>query len=279
MKYNNRNKNKKTLQVKLRTFSLLFFLVFLSACATTTSIEPEIPRTPPVESEAQALWDAFIPEKDVENTPQPYTLNGSLRFGYTNKTHRANYILWGNGGLPLRLDIQAGIGTSIAKIEETQKTLLVYLPQDKKAVLIKGGSDISTLLALGMPIPISFLDLSYLLRGKFSHAFGGIKLKDIDLNEGASVKEKYLFHFENKNLLGSLRLNAESQPVECNINKEWQIFIEYNADKLPYKVTLTSLFEDYKAILLVKNNQKVEEYSKDKLKLVLPENTPIQVNQ
>jgi len=259
-------------QAKYRTFALLFLLIFLSACATS---KPTIPLTPPLRSEAQSLWDKFLV---AENTLQPYTLSGSLRFGYVNETHRVNYILWSNGELPLRLDIQAGIGASIAKIEETEKTLLIYFPQEKRAILVDGGSQVSALLTLGMPMPLSFLDLSHLLRGNLPHAFQGIKLKSIDLEEGASVEEKYIFHFENKELFGSMRLNSFALPVNCDINDEWQISIDYNQDNKPYKVKLSSLFDGYKAILLVKDRKDAHTYPSELLKLTLPQNTPITVN-
>lgn len=275
MEYN-KDKAKGKLPIMSRTFTLLFLLLFLSACATVAP--PKIPMTPPVEAEAQSLWDNFILKKKGKDTPRSYTLSGSLRFGYADKTHRVTYILWSNGELPLRLDIQAGIGASVAKIEETEKTLLVYLSQEKRAIMVNGGSNISALLALGMPMPISFLDLSYLLRGDFPHAFSAMTLKNIDLKEGLSVEEKYIFHFENKELFGSLRLNPESLLTECNISNEWQILIEYNENKKPYKLILNSLVEDYKAIMLVKENKEVASYSEEQLKLILPQNTPITVN-
>ena len=268
-------KKHKNLHAKYRVFGLLFLLMFFSACATSA---PKLPITPPIQSEAELLWDSFFASKKTQKNMRPYTLSGSIRLGYANDTHRVTYILWSNGTLPLRLDIQAGIGVSVAKIEETKKTLLVYLPQEKKAFQMKGASSISALLALGMPMPISFLDLSHLLRGNFAHAFGGIRLNNIDLNAGSSTEEKYNFHFETKKIFGSIRLNALALPVECNINNEWKIFIEYDENKVPYKVKLSSLFEDYKAILLVKDTKITDTYADKKLKLILPQGTKLVVN-
>ena len=268
-------KQAEILKVKFHNIFFLFLFFFFTGCATS---DIKIPVTPPVKAEAEALWEKFIFEKKTKNIIKPYSLSGSLRFGYANRTHRVTYILWANGQLPLRLDIQAGVGASIAKIEETEKALLVYFSQEKKAIKVSGGSKVSALLALGMPMPISFLDLSYLLRGNFAHAFGGISLSNIDLDAGVNTEEKYLFHFENKEFFGSIRLNSLALPVESSINDEWQIFIEYDEKNLPYKVELSSLFEEYSAILLIKENKTTSPYPKEQLKLLLPEGTPVVSN-
>ena len=67
---------------------------------------------PPNMEEQEGRWKKFI-QRSIEE--KPYALQGSFRFGDSKNTNRVNYIFWSNGAVPLRLDVMAGVGASIAK--------------------------------------------------------------------------------------------------------------------------------------------------------------------
>ena len=119
----------------------------MSACAASSVSLPNM-------EEQEGRWKKFI-QRSIEE--KPYALQGSFRFGDSKNTNRVNYIFWSNGAVPLRLDVMAGVGASIAKILESKERILMYFVQDKQAILMDNFDEINPLVSLGMPVPFSFL--------------------------------------------------------------------------------------------------------------------------
>lgn len=100
----------------------------------------------------------------------PYRLSGSLRYGSQGDTRRVETLLWSNGYLPIRLDVMAGIGALVARIQETQDSFTAYAPNENKAIVHKGPQRVQ--LNFGRPVPFSLRDFSSLMRGRFHEVFG-----------------------------------------------------------------------------------------------------------
>lgn len=259
----------KTFFKKVRSLGLLCLMLFLVACGQKNAeIVEELPPTPPSEAEAMLLWESFIKQSTIET--KPYAYSGSFRFGYDKDTRRVNYILWGNNEELLRLDIRAGIGTSIAKIEETDENIKVYLEYEENAHKVMGEDRAQYWHRLGMPFPISFRELSHVLHGQFAKILPQIELEEIEFAEKKSMEEKYLFKFKSSSFSGTLRLNEKGELVECITDDFWKITVEY-FENAPYRVDIVSLADGYKAILLIKERKYPDPYKEEALKLRLPE--------
>lgn len=250
---------------------LLCGMLFLSACSLKPS---DILLTPANEAEALILWDQFVAPNQAPLAP--YVINGSFRFGLPNETRRVTYIMWSNGDLPLRLDIQAGIGVGIASIEENENQVHVFLPQNERAYILASDALDSFLQRLGMSVPLSFMEISALMRGEFSTFFYS-ELQSISMNEKANtIEDRYVYVVDMPKMFLKISLNTKALPTYFEINEEWGIAIEYNEIDLPYKLTFNSLVSEYKGIMLVKEINNREAFSKEALELQIPSGTFIQ---
>lgn len=244
---------------------ILGLCVHLNACVTQKVTLPSV-------EDQESRWEKFTTAVIDEH---PYTLQGSFRFGDKENTNRVNYIFWSNGSLPLRVDVMAGVGASIAKIREDAEEVLIYFVQDKKAMLMENYHEMNPLVSLGMPVPISFYEMSLLLRGGFNQVLQELNLDSVKTFEKAKNEfEKYSYYFSSINMDGLLQLNENGMPVHCEIDNTWAFDLSYDEKTmLPSRVVISSLIDDYKAILLVKERSNPPQYKKEDLIFELPTGT------
>ena len=120
----------------------------LQACATRG---PEIGTSAPSDA-SNAAWQAYQSYASARASDHdPYRLSGSLRYGSQGDTRRVETLLWSNGYLPIRLDVMAGIGALVARIQETQDSFTAYAPNENKAIVHKGPQRVQ--LNFGRPVP------------------------------------------------------------------------------------------------------------------------------
>lgn len=250
----------------LKFLFLAWICVQMSACAASSVSLPNI-------EEQESRWEKFI-QRSIEE--KPYALQGSFRFGDSKNTNRVNYIFWSNGAVPLRLDVMAGVGASIAKILESKEQILMYFVQDKQAVLMDNFDEMNPLVSLGMPVPFSFYEMSLLLRGGFNQVLQDIRLDGVKSKKSKTDYKKYTYYFSSLKMDGLVQLNKDGLPVHCEINNEWAFDIVYeDTANLPYRVVISSLFDDYRAILLVKERSYPKAYTEEDLWFPLPDGTEI----
>lgn len=250
---------------------ILFLLLMglclqFSACATSQIGIP-------TQEEQQSRWQKFLSHTVKE---QPYTLQGSFRFGDSSNTNRVNYIFWSNGTLPLRVEIMAGIGASIAKISENADDILMYFPQQKKAVVMENFEDMNPLVGLGMPVPLSFYEMSLLLRGGFNQLLQGLQLDTVKAQKAKNDYQKYTYYFSSLKFYGFVQLNSDGLPKYCEINNEWSLELTYEENAAePYRVVIRSLTDEYRAVLLVKERSTPPLYKEEDFYFALPADTKI----
>lgn len=244
---------------------LVGLCIQLNACVTKSVTLPNL-------EEQEARWEKFISHTIDE---KPYTLQGSFRFGDKDNTNRVNYIFWSNGSLPLRVDVMAGVGASIAKVREDTDEVLMYLVQDKKAMLMENYHEMNPLVSLGMPVPISFYEMSLLLRGGFNQVLQDIHLDTVKTSKNAKRDyEKYSYYFSSVNMDGLVQLNDNGLPMHCEIDNTWAFDLVYEEKSmLPHRVVISSLLDDYKAILLVKERSTPKKYNDEDFVFELPKGT------
>lgn len=249
--------------------AVIFLCLQATACATNNLSVP----TP---EERDMRWQKFL-SREIET--KPYALQGSFRFGNSAGTNRVNYIFWSNGDLPLRVDIMAGVGASIAKITENKDDIVMYFPQDNKAIFMDNFEEMNPLVSLGMPAPLSFYEMSLLLRGGFNKVLRDISLDTVKSRRAKEDFEKYTYYFSSVKMDGTVQLDNDGLPRHCEINNEWALDLSYEENThFPYKVVITSLIDDYRAILLVKDRTYPALYKDEDLRFALPADTKILKN-
>lgn len=102
-------------------------------------------------------------------------MRASLRFGKEGDSRRVTLLLWQNAPVseslnPVRLDVQAGMGTSVAKALLDDKHFLLYAPHETRAWRYDGSEQI-LFLHNSFPIPLTLRDLAALASGDFTDFF------------------------------------------------------------------------------------------------------------
>ena len=122
-------------------------------------------------------------------------------------------LLWSNGYLPIRLDVMAGIGVLVARIQETQDSFTAYAPNENKAIVHKGPQRVQ--LNFGRPVPFSLRDFSSLMRGRFHEVFGAAE----GLNPRALPNGDIAFTLSGGILPGMLELRPDGLPVRWSAER------------------------------------------------------------
>ncbi len=250
----------------------LLMTVLLQGCAPRVA-----PGVPAPADQADAAWHAYRSWAQGNDADAgPFRLNASLR--YKTGEHDGNRVvalLWSNGEVPLRLDIMAGIGATVARIREDDTTFLAYSPNENKAYYHNG--DGRALLSFGVPVPFSVPDLAYLLNGRFGRVFDDARADARLVADGGIA-----YTLPRGRVRGMLELSPEGLPrrwtdtLPGDTQPGWDMRIDYDdaAPPLPRKITITHA-KGYSAILLVKERERPQAFTGEQLGLELPEGAEV----
>ena len=241
---------------------LLACLLVLAACAPRTLVPG-----PGDQAEAQSLWQSYLARSEQ---PSPFRLSLSLRMGKKGETRRVTALLWGNDTQNLRLDVQAGVGTTLAKISQKPSDFLLVAPVDGKAFWHHGTS--RPRLRLGVPLPLSLPDLANLLTGEEKAVFGTSYLRLEKSQEG-------LGFVLDEPLEGLLSLDAQGRVQRfdqrpLSHGQGWKIDFVRDADGNLSKLDLVN-HRGERLLLLVKNREKPGTFSSAQLSLEAPPGYPL----
>ncbi len=260
----------------LPVFILLVMAALLQGCATR--VPPGVPATA---EQADAAWHAYRSWAQTNDADAgPFRVNASLR--YKTGEHEGNRVvalLWSNGDVPLRLDIMAGIGATVARIREDDTTFLAYAPNENRAYYHSGDMNQGgrALLSFGVPVPFSVPDLANLLNGRFSRVFDDARTDARLVADGGIA-----YTLPRGRVRGMLELSPEGLPRHWTDTPPgekqagWDMRIDYDeaVPPLPRKITITHA-KGYSAILLVKERERPQAFSGEQLGLELPEGTEV----
>ncbi len=235
---------------------LLALLALLSGCAGKRSATPVDPAA------ASASWQAL--QTRFAKAPAPFRDNLSLRFGTEGNTRRVTALLWGNGDRTLRLDVQAGIGATIAKIAQKDHHFLVYTPMEQKAYFHEGAN--SPLLKIGVPLPLDLFGLDALLHGRMPAVFG--TAYTAVTRDGDDLA----FALEG-GMGGTLVLSPDGRPARW-FNADWRMDLTLDEHDSVQRVDLATIRGE-KAIVLVKSRESVPAFTPVQMRLDLPEGTQL----
>ena len=216
-------------------------------------------------------WQKFAAVSSADKS-DPYRLQLSLRFGTEGDTRRVTALFWGNSQRQLRLDVMAGVGTTVAKILEDGQHFLVYSPSENKAYFYQGAT--KPLLQVGVPVPFNLVHLADLLNGRYTAVFGNQFDKTAFSADG-----KALYDLQGQPG-GRLIINEQGLPVEWQEQangKGWSMEILYSDDPRPLPRRLNLAHSNGKrAIVLIKEREKVSQpFTKEQMALTLPDDAPL----
>ena len=236
-------------------FTRLFCLLLLvSLCACAARQQPVDPAM------AGNVWQSMLARSATEKTP--YRDNMSLRFGTEGNTRRVLAIIWGNGEDDLRLDVSAGVGTTVAMLHQKGQEFLLYAPMEQKAYFHEGES--SPLLKLGLPLPFDLFRLEALLHNRWAQVFG----KTWQETSGHSKGIAYALQ---EGIGGTLVLDAQGMPVLWE-NKNWSIAFSFKEDGTLKRLDLANK-KGEKGILLLRSQEHPARFDAAQMQLELPQDT------
>ena len=257
---------------------LLASALLLSACAKQISVG-----TPAPAQEAHSLWQRYAAVCAAQEAQRPYRLQMSLRYGAEGDTRRVTALLWGNTSQQLRLDVNAGVGVTVAKIQDDGDHFLVFAPTENRAYFHQGRQ--KPLLDVGVPMPFGVTALADCLNGRFGAVFG----TQYDGTPQLRPRGNVVFALQRPKsekdagkggvLHGTLELNAEGLPVfwKDGDAQGWSLQLGYEDGKtLPYKLEIIHAKTQKRAMVLVKEHTNpATPFTRQQLRLTLPEDTPV----
>ena len=253
----------------LYRLSLVLCVVALCACAKQPTPEMASP------SAADAQWNAYTAlSQSVVADTLPYRMQLSLRYNNTEDSRRVTAILWGNDNKALRLDVNAGIGVTVASILEDDSHFMLYAPREDKAYFHQGSQ--KPLLEVGVPLPLGVRDLALLLNGDMVELFGQTYSGTPTLDKDGAIAYPISGRLQGKvhvNPAGQVVL-WEQQPTADGV---WAVELTYPTPEsaTPDKIKVNHT-KGKKAIILVKErNNPARPFTEQQLRLTIPQGTTV----
>lgn len=273
---------------------LILLMMQLGAACTVRSWEsqpqtgllpvPDEKKLTAEEEKAGLIWHSFsVKASNAEGLSGPFRIAANLRYSdETGENTRVSALLWGNGKqnspYPLRLDLVAGIGTVVAKIQEDADKFTAYSPDEKTAYTHAG--DNSSLTSFGVPIPLTLGDLTLLLTGRCGRLFLPVGPRSVDVPPFMNLSDNGAsFTLAGARLPGILELSSSGAPLKWRELKEdgWVIGMEPSKKNplQPEKLRISHPL-GYSALITVKEVSRVSPpYNSAQLHLALPPGTKV----
>ena len=243
------------MKARIPFLPLLLLSLLLASCAGKQS-QPADPAL------ASQRWQSFATAKEPAAVPFRDAL--SMRFGKEGDTRRVTAIIWGNADRSLRLDVQAGVGATVAMIAQKDRNFLFYAPMDQKAYFYEGNR--SPLIKVGVPLPFDLFQLEALLNGRWTSVFGKSFIR------ADQTKDNIAYTLDG-GIGGELVLGPDARPVAWS-NTDWRLGIELDETGLVHRIDLSSIRKD-KGVVIVKERANPGRFTDEQLKLSVPENTAL----
>lgn len=140
--------------------------LLLLLCGLLLSCAPKQPPTPAKpRPSAREAWSAFWSSQKGLSKWSGYSLKASLNLATPEHKRRITLDLWGNYGLPLRIDLHAGLGTTFALWRVDAGGLLAYYPREHRAYVHHDSLEAAS--RLGLHLPFSVQEIARLLTGRW----------------------------------------------------------------------------------------------------------------
>ena len=254
----------------VRTLSYVLILALalcVAACAPRSGTS--VPDIMPVPADAAtAVWKGFERYSEARSAEQrPFRLQSSLRYANQGEGNRVSAILWGNGELPLRLDVNA-MGVLVGRIRQDVDGLIIHSPRDGKAWEYRGSQP--AFLSFGLPVPLTLTDVTALLQGRYLDVFGSAVQGADPMQAGENIR----YRLENSALPGSVVLSPEGMLLGWQEKPGgWTLDIVYDGTPLLPETLEIDHPEGRHAVLTVTRRERTEPFAAAQLALALPPGT------
>ena len=228
-------------------------LLLLAACARPGPSQQDRAAASAVLSRYRQISQAA--EKSVPQASAHMSIRAGKNTAEGAESRRVTALLWGNSekGSPVRLDVMAGVGASVAHVRESEEGLVLYLPRDNRAYFCPSGQSRQALGKLNVPIPLKLAGLSALLQGRFGDVFLPDPKKQASLLADGGVSTA-LVPGEGR-LGGTLFLTAGGIPFRwADPSSGWTMELGYDSEsRLPQPKRIEAKGSDSRfAIVIVK---------------------------
>ncbi len=240
--------------------------VLLCGCA-----KPPREAAVPTGASAERVWATLT----SPSAPQAraFLFKSSLNSITAQGMNRLTFDLWGNFEYPVRLDVRAGIGATIAMWREGATGWLAYYPGQNVTYL---GAAEHLAEPDSQRLPLSLRELALLLSGKIGAVLPS-GYSDWKLGEQGGIR--YLFNQDER--LSELALDSSLRPLTLTGShpEPWSLGFDSWDDahepSRPVKMTLR-FQNDSRHILRVKQAElRDSEWSRDALALTPPEDSRV----
>lgn len=222
--------------------------------ATQTSPEP-------VPSPEELAWEAFRAKATAIQAPA-FSAKVSLNYASPKEKHRVVATIFGNTSLPVRLDLQAGVGAMLGHWRQDAGTFLAFLPRNNAAYQFPDA--LSGMAAFGLALPLDLHGLGRMLMGDWS-ALIPERYETASVEEAPDGPIRYgLFTSQ-----GSMRLTLDGSPENRGVpislelpagdgGSPWVLAFRDMGDEgfpalTPQRVRMTREAEQEKALLFLKS--------------------------
>ncbi|WP_461210542.1 LolA-like protein [Desulfocurvus sp. DL9XJH121] len=221
--------------------AVLILAALLGACAHA----PQGPGADP-----GALWKAFSERRAGAGGEVGILAAASLHYSGPDASHRMTLRLWGAPGAALRLDLNTGLGSTVAMLREEPGDWLGYFPSDNAAYTSR--NPLFGQRVLGMDLPFTLRDLAGLVTGTYA-GFAPDGYRAAAALPDGGVR----YALEPGSAVTAMTLDAEGRPVVFAgrlRGRTWTMVLSGHAETgaaAPEKIDI-SLKPDVRAIVRVK---------------------------
>ncbi len=194
-------------------------LVLASLAAPACTVKPTSPLVPEQERLSLA-WDAFHAGFTESCRVRDFFARGSVNYTSGERSARLLFSFWGRTSFPVRMDLQAGVGTILAHWREDAQGWLGYTPGNQEA-LFASDSRIGA-AAMGLAMPLRLDMLAQVLAGCWQEIVPG------NFIFGQCVEDRCDYHVEHHGLSTILTLGLDGRPMALRENapEGWEVAIE-----------------------------------------------------
>ncbi|MFO7717251.1 MAG: hypothetical protein R6Y91_01635 [Desulfohalobium sp.] len=254
-----------------RFLRLLCWLWVLGALALLQACAPKSPPPQEIDAAPEKIWQRFQSTHNASAPSRDFWLKSSLNYSGEQGSHRIIFTLWGNLDHPLRMDLQAGIGTTFSLWREDASDWIAYYPS--KELAYTHDNDRLGAQSLGLATPFDLQELALVLTGRLAAV-----VPQQYQSASSPSTEVTRFTFAPSADIQTLDITASGHAVNATGRspRPWTLtFSDFPSTKSAFarKVTLES-GEQHKAIVHIKELRwREEKWDPDALRLEIPSDT------
>ncbi len=196
---------------------LLLGMACVAVAGCALKAVPQPPQDDPVR--IQAVWNRFQANFGGTCPEMDFFARGSVNFTSADRSSRLLFSFWGHTHFPVRMDLQAGVGTMLALWREDETGWLGYHPGQGKAYQAtdsRTGAD-----RLGLTMPLRLDALAQVLSGCWG------KMVPSEYAFAHTEADGFVYQFQELHSRAELLLSPDGVPVALRVQdpQSWSISI------------------------------------------------------